>query len=108
MRIKIILLCLLFISLTGCLTATKPLTLPFTTVVTDTETPRWQLYEAALLGATIGEDKEGLCEWTILGITGNEVYVYTQCQANGEILTAASVPAVIYLGEHGEMRKYRF
>lgn len=106
MKIKIILLCLLFISMTGCLTATKPFTLTSTPLVTATETPRWKLYEAALLDATIHKkENEGLCEWTILGITGNEVYVYTLCQATGRIKTAASMPAVIYLGESGDIEK---
>ncbi len=105
MKIKIILIFFLFISLTGCQTATKPFTSTSTLVVTVTETPRWRLYEAALLEATIGEDKEGLCEWTNLGITGNEVYVYTLCQATGRIKTAASMPAVIYLGESGDIEK---
>lgn len=105
MKIKIIILSLLFISLTGCLTTTKPLISTSTPVVTNTETPRWQLYEAALLKATISMHKEGLCEWMILGISGNKVYVYTLCQATGRIKTAASMPAVIYLGESGDIEK---
>ncbi|MEW5869737.1 MAG: membrane lipoprotein lipid attachment site-containing protein [Chloroflexota bacterium] len=77
-------------------------TLTPTTHPTPTDMPRWQLYEAALLEATIKRE-DGLCEWTIMGVSGNEVYVYTLCQATGRIKTAMSVPAVIYLGESGEI-----
>ncbi len=105
MKTKIAILVLLLVSLSSCHTANSIPTLTTTNLPTSTDIPRWQHYEAALLGATIGEDKEGLCEWTILGITGNEVYVYTLCQATGRIKTAASMPAVIYLGESGDIEK---
>lgn len=102
-KIKIIILILLLISLCSCHTGNSLPTLTATPHPTPTDIPRWQLYETALLEAAIGEEKEGLCEWTILGVSGNEVYVYTLCQATGRIKTAASVPAVIYLGESGEI-----
>ena len=103
MKIKTIILVLLLTSLCSCHTGNSVPTLTPTTHPTPADIPRWQLYEAALLEATIGEGKEGLCEWTILGVSGNEVYVYTLCQATGRTKTAASVPAVIYLGESGEI-----
>jgi hypothetical protein len=98
---KIVILILLLVSLSSCQMGNSIPILTATTYPTPTDIPRWQLYEAALLEATIGEDKEGLCEWTILGVTGNEVYVYTLCQATGRIKTAMSVPAVVYLRENG-------
>jgi hypothetical protein len=100
---KKVILILLLVSLSSCQMGNSVPILTATTHPTPTDIPRWQLYEAALLEATIGEDKEGLCEWTILGVTGNEVYVYTLCQATGRIKTAMSVPAAIYLSESGEI-----
>ena len=103
MKTKIVILAFLMVSLYSCHTRNNDPTSTPITQPTPTDIPRWQLYEAALLEAIIGKDKEGLCEWVILGVSGNEVYVYTRCQATGRIKTAMSVPAVIYLEESGEI-----
>jgi hypothetical protein len=75
-------------------------------VITDspTEPPRWKMYEAALLKATVRKE-DGVCEWVILGATKTEVYVYTICQLRNPPQTAMSVPAVVYLGENGEIQE---
>jgi hypothetical protein len=99
MKTKIAILVILLTSLCSCHTANSIPILTPTIHLTPTDIPRWQLYEAALLEATI--KMEGLCEWVILGVSGNEVYVYTLCQATGPRKTAMSVPAVVYLSENG-------
>ncbi|MEW5872286.1 MAG: hypothetical protein AB1894_23690 [Chloroflexota bacterium] len=99
MKTKIMILVFLLASLCSCQTGNSVPTPIATTHPTLTDIPRWQLYEAALLKATIKMD--GLCECAILGTSGNEVYVYTLCQATGPRQTAMSVPAVIYLSEDG-------
>jgi hypothetical protein len=48
---------------------------------------------------------DGLCEWEILGNLGNEIYVWALCKVREPIGTAGSVPAVIKLGESGEIEK---
>jgi hypothetical protein len=98
-KTKIVLLFLLVVVLNNCHTGNSVPTLTAPARPTPTGIPRWQLYEAALLEATINLD--GLCEWAILGVSGNEVYVYTLCQATGQKETARSVPAVVYLSENG-------
>jgi hypothetical protein len=104
MKIKLAIFILLLLSLCSCNMGNDVSILTPTTYPTPTEIPRWQFYEAALLKATILRE-DGLCEWTILGVSGNEVYVYALCKATGQIKTAASVPAVIYLNESGVIEK---
>ncbi|MFC1878551.1 hypothetical protein ACFLZW_01435 [Chloroflexota bacterium] len=104
MKIKQVMFILLLISLSSCNMENNVSTLTPTAYPTLTEIPRWQFYESALLEATVHKE-DGLCEWTILGVSGNEVYVYALCQATGRIKTAASVPAVIYLNESGVIEK---
>lgn len=65
---NIAILVLLLISLSSCRTANSIPTMTATTHLTPTDIPRWQLYERALLEATIKMD--GLCEWVILGVSG--------------------------------------
>ena len=82
--------------------------IPFPTPSADT--PRWVLYERALSYIFLGPPEKtlpdmsldhGLCEWEIWGQNEKEVYIYALCQANNEIGTATSAPAVIRLGEDG-------
>jgi hypothetical protein len=102
MNIRISILVLVLFSLCSCSTADSLPTSTATPQPTATEIPRWQLYEKALLEATIQRD-DGLCEWSIMGVSGNEVYVYVLCQATEEVRTAVSAPAVIYLDENREI-----
>jgi hypothetical protein len=69
---------------------------------TITNIPRWRLFEKALSKEIVDTD-DGLCEWVILGMKNNEIYVYALCKIRGPIGTAGSVPAVIYLKENGEI-----
>jgi hypothetical protein len=69
-----------------------------------TSLPRWKIYETALAKAIVNS-KDALCEWEIWGVSGREVYVWAQCVVKGPIGTAGSVPAVITLGENGEILK---
>lgn len=64
------------------------------------ETPRWVFYEKALADKILQFGGEGKCEWEIWGVSGQEVYVWAQCNQG---LTAGSMPAVIYLGENGRI-----
>ncbi len=59
-------------------------------------------YERALSKAVV-QTEDGLCEWEILGVSGNEVYVWADCRVREPIGTTGSVPAVIRLGENGEI-----
>jgi hypothetical protein len=108
MKKNILVLSLALISLCGChSTSNTPVLTPTSTpspLVTPTDIPRWMMYEAALLKATIGKD-DGLCEWALLGIAEKEVYVWVKCKLRGPIGTVMSVPAAIYLGEDGEIIK---
>ena len=101
---NVLILALVFISLCGCHPEDKTLTITPSPIPTPTVAPRWLMYEVALLKATIGKE-DGLCEWSILGISGKEVYVWVDCKLKGPIRTAMSVPAVIYLGENGDIEK---
>lgn len=104
MKSKTIIYALLLIGLCGChsVANTPSPTSTDTPIPTPTVTPQWMMYESALLKATVRK-ADGACEWTILGKTDTEVYVYTLCQLRGPIGTAMSVPAVIYLGENGDI-----
>ena len=71
---------------------------------TQTSTPRWMEYERALSKAVVNTD-DALCEWEILGTSGDEVYVWTLCKVKEPIGTAGSGPVVIQLGEGGKIEK---
>jgi hypothetical protein len=101
---KLIALALLFINLWGCYSKDSIRTPTPWVTPTSTVTPRWMMYEAALLKATVGKE-DGLCEWAILGTSANEVYVWVDCKLRGPVRTAMSVPAVVYLGENGAIEK---
>ncbi len=77
-----------------------------------TSTYRWVEYEEALAkvllaGAYPSElEGEGLCEWSILGHNGQEVYVWALCQvASTASGTASSVPAVVNLSPDGKIEE---
>jgi len=64
---------------------------------------RWVQYERALGGAIL-KTHNAICEWEVLGQNGREVYVWALCQSmRGKGESAASVPAVIYLGKEGHI-----
>lgn len=72
---------------------------------TPTSLPRWRQYELALSQAVLKSDT-GLCEWEIWGQSGKEVYVWAFCLDTQGIGPAAGTgPAVIYLGENGQIEK---
>jgi hypothetical protein len=76
---------------------------PAPTVTTEVE--RWMEYEHAL-AVEILWTSDAICEWEILGQNNQEVYVWSMCQiTNLKIGSAASVPAVIYLGKDGSIEK---
>lgn len=104
--LKIIVISLLIVSsiISGCrpdVDLHSPTQSPLPTTMI---TPRWEIYEAALLKATIGKE-DGVCEWSILGNSGKEIYVYVKCKLRGKVGTAMSAPAVIYLGQEGGIEK---
>jgi hypothetical protein len=76
---------------------------------TATPSSRWEAYESALADAFLpppGEPSEGLCEWEILGEGEQEIYVWAMCQVKVSATGAAmSAPAVIYLGDDGEIQR---
>lgn len=77
--------------------------------------PRWKLYERALADILLGPPgrtlpdlnrDHGLCEWVLLGQEADQVYVYALCQVEDlSIGTATSAPAVVHLGEGGNIAK---
>jgi hypothetical protein len=69
-----------------------------------TQSPRWMLYEAALSKAVVFAE-DGLCEWEIWGVSGNEVYGWALCTQIDGGRTSRSVPIVIYLGDDGQIEK---
>lgn len=76
-----------------------------------TETPgtRWEMYEDALFRATLHKSLVyGHCEWAILGEEKEKVYVWTLCKVNGQHGALISVPAVILLGEQGQIAEVKF
>jgi hypothetical protein len=66
------------------------------------------VYEKALARAIVSSE-DALCEWAVLGSSVGEsegkVYVYALCKVSDPIGSAGSVPAVITLGEDGEIVK---
>jgi len=79
---------------------------PLTSITTTTtKVERWMEYENAL-ALEILQTSDAICEWNILGQEKQEVYVWAMCQiTNLEIDSAASVPAVIHLGNNGSIEK---
>lgn len=66
---------------------------------------RWMEYEQALALEILSTSK-AICEWEILGQNKTEVYVWAMCQiANNAEGSAASVPAVIFLGNNNKIKK---
>ena len=57
--------------------------------------------KALLYGYDIDPSKDALCEWDILGRSGQEVYVWANCAS---ILGNTVRPAVIYLEVDGAIR----
>ena len=79
---------------------------PLTSITTTTtKVERWMEYENAL-ALEILQTSDAICEWNILEQEKQEVYVWAMCQIiNLEIGSAASVPAVIHLGNNGSIEK---
>lgn len=71
------------------------------------EVPRWSRYEAALSRAVLGTE-DGLCEWEIYGVSGNEVYIWVFCESRSVDGPGGSVAAVIYLEDNGEIGRIAF
>lgn len=61
---------------------------------------RWKEYQTALAKNVLADlpPEEVLCEWEILGRSGNDVYVWAVCKGR---LSSASLPAVIHLESDG-------
>lgn len=70
-----------------------------------TPEPRWLIYEKSLAEAII-PGSESICEWVILGVQKQEIFVYAICRDIRSFGTA-SVPAVIYLNDEQEIVKIR-
>lgn len=67
-------------------------------------THTWRDYETALVRAILPPTlANGVCDWQVLGHTGQEVYVWAFCAARqpGADIAAASVPAVLALAGDG-------
>lgn len=104
--------------LTSTPAATPTPTQPIVPVITldAIQVERWKEYQAELAKVVLssnpelGHDpaiyKDALCEWDILGQSGQEVYVYVICAlANGN--GDARKPAIIYLEPDGSIRKVK-
>ncbi len=74
----------------------------------------WQKIELALGTMLLDfalERGPVLCEWELLGLTDLEVYLYVLCKAtvpltdDSTTLPSADMPAVIHLGENGEIQE---
>ena len=61
---------------------------------------RWREYQTALAKNVLADlpPEEVLCEWEILGRSGNDVYVWAVCKGK---LSSGSLPAVIQLDSEG-------
>ncbi len=102
---------LIVVSTSGCQPTSVPKgtdqsPVPLTSITTTTtKVERWMEYENAL-ALEILQTSDAICEWNILGQEKQEVYVWAMCQiTNLEIGSAASVPAVIHLGNNGSIEK---
>ncbi len=71
-----------------------------------TVTPRWKEYEAALVKAFLPQGNSGICEWTILGQSKEEVYLWALCKSSPSG-PAMSGPAVIVLGSKGDIQRVK-
>ena len=68
---------------------------------------RWREYQNALAHKflpTSYSQETVLCEWELLGQSGQEIYIWAFCQATGSIPSAKSAPAVVYLGSDGAVQ----
>jgi hypothetical protein len=65
---------------------------------------RWMEYEDALARKFVPSQGAVLCEWELLGRSGQEIFVWAFCQASGSIPTGMSAPAVIHLGSDGTVQ----
>jgi hypothetical protein len=63
---------------------------------------RWKEYETALAKSLLPKEspEQVLCEWVILGQSGQELYVVAVCLGSGR----ATAPAVIYLDTDGSIQ----
>ena len=66
----------------------------------ETQVTRWKEYQTALAKNVLTHlpPEEVLCEWDILGQSGNDVYVWIVCKGN---LSSGSLPAIIHLDSEG-------
>ena len=69
-------------------------------------TPRWKKYEAALVKAFLPQGYSGVCEWTILGQSKEEVYLWALCKSS-PTGPAMSGPAVIVLDPNGDIQRVK-
>jgi len=67
---------------------------------------KWKEYEIALAKAVFNVEvpKDVLCEWVILGQSGQEVYVWVVCR---DQYGGGSLPAVIYLESSGSIQNIK-
>jgi hypothetical protein len=73
---------------------------------------RWREYEGCLAERLLAflPPEEVLCEWEVLGQSGDEVYVWAACMGTalvGQVnpgYPRMSIPAVIHLGEDGAVQ----
>ncbi|MEW6713139.1 MAG: hypothetical protein AB1403_25185, partial [Candidatus Riflebacteria bacterium] len=92
--------------------STPPPTQPPVPILTPDaiQVERWQEYQTELIKAVLsGYDpvfyQYALCEWDILGRSGQEVYVWAYCATIGG--GSGSFPTVIYLETDGTIRSVR-
>lgn len=104
MKTQILSYILLLLILCGCQSIQPSSSPTLISAPTQTSIPRWQEYERALSKAVVNTD-DALCEWEILGTSGDEVYVWTLCKVTDPIGTAGSGPVVIQLEEGGKIEK---
>jgi hypothetical protein len=98
MRSNIVIL--VFIFLVSCLPAPTHASIP------TPELEKWMKYERAL-ALEILKTIDARCEWMIHGQANREVYVWAICKLINSTgwADSASVPAVIYLGQDGNIEK---
>ena len=124
--LRVTLLAILVVAMVGCtwvkIETPTSLALESTTMVTltplqiptvvPTPLPRWVEYERALARTFFhfptGITGHGICEWEVLGHSGQEVYVYAMCiNLNNTYGSRMRSPAVIYLGSNGEIESIK-
>ncbi|MEK6752198.1 MAG: hypothetical protein AABZ00_08015 [Chloroflexota bacterium] len=75
-----------------------------------TQVERWKEYETALAAGLLFPPKEFLCEWDILGMSEQVLYVWVVCESitpfsvtktGRNIYLSSSTPALIHLGKDG-------